>query len=175
MTRAALRERLVAGDFDDVRVVVESLAEEFDVARRRGGGGEDGARGARTAMRTRRRRTRPAASAGAPPAATDNAVEATSDNTDKRTPQRERHGKNRPPLKVTRLFIGAGRAAGIRPADLVGAIAGETGIPASAIGAIEIADSHSLVEVPDELADEIVARMKHASLRGQKRPIRRDR
>ena len=31
LTRASLRERLVAGDFDDVRVVVESLAEEFDV------------------------------------------------------------------------------------------------------------------------------------------------
>ena len=30
-TRAAIRERLVAGDYDDVRVVVESLAEEFDL------------------------------------------------------------------------------------------------------------------------------------------------
>ena len=31
LTRASLRERLVQGDLDDVRVVVESLAEEFDV------------------------------------------------------------------------------------------------------------------------------------------------
>jgi ATP-dependent RNA helicase DeaD len=30
-TRAAVRERILAGDLDDVRVVVESLAEEFDV------------------------------------------------------------------------------------------------------------------------------------------------
>ena len=31
ITRASLRERLLAKDFDDVRVVVESLAEEFDI------------------------------------------------------------------------------------------------------------------------------------------------
>ena len=31
LTRASLRERLLQGDLDDVRVVVESLAEEFDV------------------------------------------------------------------------------------------------------------------------------------------------
>ena len=31
LTRASLRERLVQGDLDDVRVVVESLAEEFDI------------------------------------------------------------------------------------------------------------------------------------------------
>ena len=30
-TRASLRDRILAGDLDDARVVVESLAEEFDV------------------------------------------------------------------------------------------------------------------------------------------------
>ena len=49
-----------------------------------------------------------------------------------------------------RLFIGAGRRAGIRPADLVGAITGETGVPARALGAIEIADTFSLVSVPED-------------------------
>ena len=44
-TRASLRERMLAGDLDDARVVVESLAEEFDVARRGGRGGEARARG----------------------------------------------------------------------------------------------------------------------------------
>ena len=32
VTRAALREQMLAGDLDDVRVVVESLAQEFDIA-----------------------------------------------------------------------------------------------------------------------------------------------
>ena len=74
-----------------------------------------------------------------------------------------------------RLFIGAGRRAGIRPADLVGAITGETGVPARALGAIEIADTFSLVSVPEDLADEIIAGMKKATLRGQPVKIRRDR
>jgi ATP-dependent RNA helicase DeaD len=33
-----------------------------------------------------------------------------------------------------RLFIGAGKRSGIRPADLVGAIAGETGVPGNMLG-----------------------------------------
>ena len=74
-----------------------------------------------------------------------------------------------------RLFIGAGRRGGIRPGDLVGAITGETGVPANVLGAIEIAENYSLVSVPDELADEIIAGMKKATLRGQKVTIRRDR
>ena len=40
LTRASIRERLVAGDFDDVRVVVESLARGVRHRRRRGRGGE---------------------------------------------------------------------------------------------------------------------------------------
>ena len=71
--------------------------------------------------------------------------------------------------------MGAGRDAGIRPADLVGAITGEAGIASREIGAIEIGDRFSLVEVPDEHADHIVAAMKKATLRGQKVPVRRDR
>jgi ATP-dependent RNA helicase DeaD len=73
------------------------------------------------------------------------------------------------------LFIGAGRRAGIRPGDLVGAITGETGTPSSALGAIEIGETFSLVDVPEELADGIIAGMSTASLRGQKVKIRRDR
>jgi len=76
---------------------------------------------------------------------------------------------------TVRLFIGAGRRGGIRPGDLVGAIAGETGVPASAIGAIEIADSYSLVSVPEEFAEQVIAGMKKATLRGQKVTIRRER
>ena len=49
---------------------------------------------------------------------------------------------------ATRLFVGAGRAAGIRPGDLVGAIANEAGLSGGDIGAIQIADGFSLVDVP---------------------------
>jgi ATP-dependent RNA helicase DeaD len=73
------------------------------------------------------------------------------------------------------LFIGAGRDAGIRPADLFGAITNEAGLPPRSIGAIEIADRFSLVEVPGELADAIIEKMKKTTLRGRKVLVRRER
>jgi ATP-dependent RNA helicase DeaD len=76
---------------------------------------------------------------------------------------------------LTRIFVGAGRNAGIRPADLVGAITGEARIASGELGAIEIADRFSLVEVPQDRADDIVAAMRKATLRGQKVQVRRDR
>ena len=56
---------------------------------------------------------------------------------------------------AARLFVGAGRDAGIRPSDLVGAITGETGLTGRDIGAIEIHERFSLVEVPESAADEV--------------------
>jgi ATP-dependent RNA helicase DeaD len=58
---------------------------------------------------------------------------------------------------MTRLFIQAGREAGIRPQDLVGAITGETHLSGREVGAIEIAQRFSLVEVPEASADQVVA------------------
>src|SRR5207247_11075722 len=80
----------------------------------------------------------------------------------------------RPPDAVT-LFIGAGRTAGLRPADLFGAITNEAKLLARAIGAIEIADRFSLVEVPAESADAVIAALKKATLRGKKVVVRRER
>ena len=74
-----------------------------------------------------------------------------------------------------RLFFGAGRQAGIRPADLVGAITNEAGIASRDLGAIEIADRFSLVDVPADAAGAVVAAMRKATLRGQKVQVRRDR
>ena len=73
-----------------------------------------------------------------------------------------------------RLFVGAGRAAGIRPGDLVGAITGEAEVPSRSLGAIEIADKFSLVEVPEALADRIIAALKATKIRGQKVNVRRE-
>ncbi|MCA8962509.1 MAG: DEAD/DEAH box helicase, partial [Planctomycetes bacterium] len=46
----------------------------------------------------------------------------------------------------THLFIPVGRHAGLRPADIVGAITNEAGVPGSAIGAIDIRDKVSFIE-----------------------------
>ena len=76
---------------------------------------------------------------------------------------------------MTRLFIGGGREIGLRPADIVGAIANEAGLGGQAIGAIEIADRFALVEVPEDAADDVVAALNAASIRGRRLPVRRDR
>jgi ATP-dependent RNA helicase DeaD len=76
---------------------------------------------------------------------------------------------------MTRLFIGAGRDAGIRPQDLVGAIAGESGLSGRDIGAIDIAQRFSLVEVPDNAADEVIAALSSARIKGKRATVRRER
>jgi ATP-dependent RNA helicase DeaD len=162
LTRASIHERLIAGDYDDVRVVVESLSREFDIvdiaaaAVKVAHAAEDGDAEERDvpspAIPREERYRGPAAGP--------------------RTPRQRPRDDGR---SMSRIFIGAGRQAGIRPADLVGAITNEAGITSRDLGAIEITDRFSLVEVPDDQIDEIVAVMRKATLRGQKVPVRRDR
>ncbi len=74
-----------------------------------------------------------------------------------------------------RLYVGGGRRAGIRPADLVGAITAEAGVPGAAIGAIQIADSFSLVDVAGDVVDAVMRALRGATIRGRTLPIRLDR
>ena len=76
---------------------------------------------------------------------------------------------------TTRLFVGVGHEAGVRPKDLVGAIAGESSLNGSDIGSIQIADRFSLVEVPASRADEVVDAMKRTTIKGRKAKVRRER
>ena len=76
---------------------------------------------------------------------------------------------------ITRLFVGAGRAAGMRPGDLVGAITNEAGLRGGDIGAIQIADGFSLVEVPEAAADHVIRALRAATIKGQKVMVRRER
>ncbi len=79
----------------------------------------------------------------------------------------------RPKGPSARLFVGAGRRAGIRPGDLVGAIANEAGVRGDIVGSIQVADTFSLVEVPEAAADEIVRALQGKTLRGRKFAVRR--
>ena len=69
---------------------------------------------------------------------------------------------------MTRLYIDAGRDDGVRPADIVGAIANEAGIPGRAIGAIELFERFSLVEVPGNLTEKVLRALQRTTLRGRK-------
>ena len=76
---------------------------------------------------------------------------------------------------MKRIYVGAGRSAGIRPQDLVGAITGESDLTGRQIGAIEIADRFSLVEVPEPVIDDVITALRGTSLKGRKATIRRER
>ena len=73
---------------------------------------------------------------------------------------------------MTKIYIGVGREAGIRPGDLVGAIANEAGLNSNVIGAVEVMDRFSLVEVPEVLAREIIAALSRTRIKGQKVAVR---
>jgi ATP-dependent RNA helicase DeaD len=71
---------------------------------------------------------------------------------------------------MVRLFIDAGRQSGVRPADIVGAISAEAGIPGTAIGTVDIYDRFTFVEVPAQYKDQVLERMRRATIRN--RPVR---
>jgi ATP-dependent RNA helicase DeaD len=85
-------------------------------------------------------------------------------------------GRGRPAAKATtRLFVGTGRSSGVRPEDLVGVIARKSSLSGKEIGAIEIADRFSLVEVPETAADDVIAALRQVSIKGRKATVRRER
>ena len=156
LTRSAVHDALVdADDLDHFRVVVETLSEEFDVVEI-----------ALAAIKLWHEASGAAADESEIP-------EATPRDTPKTTSKPKAMGRG-PSAGMTRLFVGAGRKAGIRPQDLVGAIANETSLSGRDIGAIEITDKFSLVEVPDAKADEVIAAIKASTIKGKKQTIRRD-
>jgi len=75
----------------------------------------------------------------------------------------------------TRLFIGVGQRARIRPGDIVGAILNETNLPKEALGRIEVAFNVSFIEVRPDAAEAVMAALRGTSLRGKKVNVRRDR
>lgn len=69
---------------------------------------------------------------------------------------------------MARLFINVGRNQKIRARDIVGAIAGETGMPGRLIGTIDIYDKFTFVEVPTEYAADVLRIMKDNQIKGKK-------
>lgn len=70
---------------------------------------------------------------------------------------------------MSRLFVNIGHNFRIRPQDFVGAIANEANIPGRAIGAIDIHDTFSFVDVPTEMSERVIEAMNAASIKG--RPV----
>ncbi|WP_455714145.1 DEAD/DEAH box helicase [Anaerosporobacter sp.] len=68
---------------------------------------------------------------------------------------------------MVRLFINIGKKQNARPGDILGAIAGETGMPGRLIGTIDMFDKYTFVEVPTEYAGEVIQVMKDAKIKGK--------
>ena len=204
LTRADLREALLAGGLDDVRVVVETLCEEFDLmdvaaaavklldAERAGPGdeveiaapqprGDRGDRGARPGRErpSRERSGERGFDRGERSERPSRRVFDRRDDGDGEERRPARAPRRAPPRETgwepARLWIGAGRQNNIRPGDLVGAIANEAQVDASAVGAIEIQDRFTIVEVPAEIADDIVEALRSTTIKGKRVTVRRDR
>ena len=68
---------------------------------------------------------------------------------------------------MVRLFINIGKRQGIRPGDILGAIAGESGIPGNLVGTIDLYDKYTFVEVPRDVASDVLEAMKNAKIKGK--------
>ncbi len=188
LVRTTLRETIMEGSLDKFRGIVESLADEFDVMdiaaaavklfdsqdvseeqdipavqpRSDDRGSRDSSRGRDGAREGGREGSR---EGGRPSRGGDDDASRGAKATK----------RSKPEWSVARLWVGAGRKLKMRPGDLVGAIANEVGIDASVIGAIQIADGYSTVEVPEEIAEDIITALRNTTIKGKKVLVRRDR
>jgi ATP-dependent RNA helicase DeaD len=144
ITRAALREAIASGGLDPYRTVVKALAEEFEVLDVAAAAVKLAHEPADTAAAEEA--DRPRDSAPDPAASTG--------------------------IGMARVFVGAGRTAGVRPKDLVGAITKGAGVAAAALGGIQIGDRSSVVEVRASEVKALIDGLRKTPLRGKKVPVR---
>jgi ATP-dependent RNA helicase DeaD len=64
--------------------------------------------------------------------------------------------------------VSVGHRHGVKPGNLVGAIANEAGLDASVIGRIEIEENYSRVDLPANLAPEVIEQLAGVRVAGQK-------
>lgn len=79
----------------------------------------------------------------------------------------ENYGDTGAEAGMVRLFINLGKNQRIKAGDILGAIAGETGMPGKLIGSIDMYDKYTFVEVPREYASEVIQVMKTAKIKGK--------
>lgn len=75
---------------------------------------------------------------------------------------------------MVRVYIAAGTRMGIRPADLVGAIANEADVNPRGIGDIEVGEAFSIVELPEGDVERVITALRRTTLRGRKVKVHRD-
>ncbi len=163
ITRASLREALLEEEFEHYQVVIDALSDEFDIVDI-----------AAAAIKLAHEANVPADDdeSDIPP------VQLRDGDRGKPTRDRERERGPRDRKgagNTTRIFVGLGRSAGVRPQDLVGAITGEAGLKGRDIGQIEIGDRFSLVEVGQDVAEDVITALRGTTIKGKRMTVRRER
>ncbi len=167
LTRESLRESLLAGGFDGYRVVVESLAEEFDPL-------DVAAAAVRMAD----------PSAGASGGDDEHEIPAVAPPPSPRGPAGrgrpgpgDKKGKYRPRSAAAgnvKVFVGAGRGEGVNPGELVSTIVKLAKLHPRDVGSIQISERFSLVEVPEAIAEKVIRALRSSGIRGKNVTVRRD-
>ena len=157
LTRAALHESLLEDDLEPFRVVFDTLSDEFDPLNV-----------ALAAIKLAHEATTVGGDEDAEPEIPQMTLQGGPKKDKGGRPRRSGGGD------TSRIFIGLGRAAHVRPQDLVGAITGETQLQGREIGAIEITDRFSLVEVPADRVAEVIQALRKTKLKGRKATVRRE-
>jgi len=184
LAQAALREVILGGDLDPWRSIVAALADEFELmdiaaaaVKQGAAGGEDDSKQVEIPSTASPREKHPAR-------ARDDERTLRREDKSARTEVAVTHPAKAPGAKRSspkpgwesaKLYVGAGRKLKIRPGDLVGAITNEMGLDSTMIGAITIWDRHSIVEVPESLADDIIKTLMATTIKGKRVLVRRDR
>jgi ATP-dependent RNA helicase DeaD len=137
--KESLRSRVAEGNLDEARRMVASLAEELDLI--------DVAAAALAMATDGAERNRPEAA---------------------EEPLRVPGAADGHDGAMRLLRIDVGKEHSVRPADVVGAIAGEAKISSALIGAIKIHDDYSLAEIPEHVAEQVVTALKRTKIRGHK-------
>jgi len=170
-TAEALEAVLVAGDIDDQAEVLEAL-DEFDdrsialaaikLLRESEQGEEDETEIPNASMRG----SKAGRGSGKGPSGPSTAASGS------KGPRSDR-GRRTPDGPTASVYVNLGKKAGVRPADLVGAIANEAGIPGREVGPIRIAEGHAVVGVPEAAVDDVIRALNRGSVRGKQVKARR--
>jgi ATP-dependent RNA helicase DeaD len=165
LTRSALHETLQEADYEQYRVVVDTLTDDFDL------------------MEVALAAVKLAHEANGVVEAEDEIPDVAPPRDSPRLERagerdRGKGGKGAPrgPAATgptARIFVSLGHAAKIRPQDLVGAIANESSLSGRQIGAIEITHKFSIVEIPDSAADEVINALQKTLIKGRKAKVER--
>jgi len=88
-------------------------------------------------------------------------------------PRREMPPRSAPEFGMETYRIEVGHTHGVKPANIVGAIANEAGLESRYIGRIDIHDGHSVLDLPADMPSDVLQHLKKVWVSGQQLQMRK--